>query len=431
MRKWNLVVLSILLVLSSILVGQIIYRHNTTTVLKVGVYAGSTWDVYSDQPYQWIDQAVSQFQKDHPKIRIEYESGIRKEDYMDWLSEKIVNGEMPDVFIVPPEDFDYLADDAAFCPLDHLLTDQEKAEFYPAALNAGKYKGVQYAMPLESNPYVMCVNTDILKKEGIAVPDNDWTVDQFEKICEEVTKDTNNDGIIDQHGTADYSWKYMLESMGLQAFDEDGMNCLLNETKQKEALLKVQSLHNLNQGYRVTSKDFDAGKAAFLPMTFAEYRTYRSYPYHISKFSGFSWICLQMPGTKENKKTTISPSLVMAVSSQCAQKKQAEEFVRYCALNDDLQKVMFTSSSGAPVRKNITNSQEIAETLMNGNDNTESITPETLDNILENAGEEPEFDKYGQAMEHADYLLTNSINNDTLNNDLSEITRELNTMLKE
>ena len=112
-------------------------------------------------------------------------------------------------------------------------------------------------------------------------------------------------------------------------------------------------------------------------------------------------------------------------------KKQAEEFVRYCALNDDLQKVMFTSSSGAPVRKNITNSQEIAETLMNGNDNTESITPETLDNILENAGEEPEFDKYGQAMEHADYLLTNSINNDTLNNDLSEITRELNTMLKE
>ena len=40
------------------------------------------------------------------------------------------------------------------------------------------------------------------------------------------------------------------------------------------------------------SEDFDQGKVAFCPLTFAQYRTYQPYPYRISKYTSFKWSCI-------------------------------------------------------------------------------------------------------------------------------------------
>ena len=54
-------------------------------------------------------------------------------------------------------------------------------------------------------------------------------------------------------------------------------------------------LKQLNHNYNVTAKDFDMGRVAFRPFTFAEYRTYKPYPWRIKKYSTFEWDCLKMP----------------------------------------------------------------------------------------------------------------------------------------
>ena len=48
-----------------------------------------------------IDYAIRRFEKENRGVKIKYESGLEKNDYMDWLSEKIVANKSPDVFIVP------------------------------------------------------------------------------------------------------------------------------------------------------------------------------------------------------------------------------------------------------------------------------------------------------------------------------------------
>ena len=51
----------------------------------------------------------------------------------------------------------------------------------------------------------------------------------------------------------------------------------------------------------MTQEDFNKGNVAFMPLTFAEYRTYKTYPYRIKKYTKFQWDCITFPAGKEGK----------------------------------------------------------------------------------------------------------------------------------
>lgn len=82
------------------------YRQkNKPIVLEFGVFAESNWDVKNANAYVIIDDAIKKFEKEHPGVKVHYETGIRKEDYSEWLDRKILEGETPDVFMVLSDDF--------------------------------------------------------------------------------------------------------------------------------------------------------------------------------------------------------------------------------------------------------------------------------------------------------------------------------------
>ena len=56
--------------------------------------------------------------------------------------------------------------------------------FYESSYKAGNYNNTQYALPFESNPTMMCINIDLLEKEGISIPDSGWTLEDFYNICQ-------------------------------------------------------------------------------------------------------------------------------------------------------------------------------------------------------------------------------------------------------
>ena len=51
----------------------------------------------------------------------------------------------------------------------------EPDRYFSSAFCTGQYGGVQYALPYETVPTLMFVNKTLLTKEGIAMPDQDWT----------------------------------------------------------------------------------------------------------------------------------------------------------------------------------------------------------------------------------------------------------------
>lgn len=142
---------------------------------------------------------------------------------------------------------------------------------------------------------MMFINKTLLQKEHIRIPDNDWTWDEFYSLCEQLTRDTDGDGIVDQFGVYDYGWEEALVANGCSLFSEDGQHCLLNQSAQESAVQFARKIYQLNAGTDLSEKTFDEGRVAFRPMLFSEYRSYEPYPWRIKRSSNFEWDCIAMP----------------------------------------------------------------------------------------------------------------------------------------
>ena len=139
-----------------------------------------------------------------------------------------------------------------------------------------------------------------------------------------MTKDTDGDGVVDQFGIYKYGWLDAAVSAGAKLFSDDGRSCNFNSEELKEAIALMQQLTALNQGQTVTQEDFDDGRVAFMPLSLAEYRTYKSYPYKIKKYSSFQWDCIEMPRGGGGENQSRVDSLLAGISSRSRHHQQPE-----------------------------------------------------------------------------------------------------------
>lgn len=399
-------------------------------VLKLGVFVGSNWDVPSSDSYRIIDYAIERFEKQYPQVEVEYKSGILKEDYSLWLSNQIIKGEEPDVFMILGDDFNTLSSLGALKNLDDYMKedkDFDESKYFESALQTGNYQESQYALPYESNPQLMFVNKTLLKKEGIKIPNNQWTLDDFYEICQKVTKDSNGDGVIDQYGCYNYDWLDSVYSHGATLFNEEGTECYLSQEAVKNSLIFIQKLEALNQGHVISSTEFDNGQVVFSPMTFAQYRTYKPYPWRVKKYSAFEWDCVKMPSLYPNENSSEISSLLMGISSRTSHSKEAWNFLKMLTYDEQTQAELFQYSQGVSSLKNI-------ESFYSNNDSISQseIDMNLLNEVMETTIHHNQFKKYESALTLANTRINEIIHNeDDLDIALMELQKEINQYLKE
>ena len=422
--KWRLRHLVVLvLVFVSVILSFALWSSSHEKVLRIGVYAGSSWDVPNSRENKALDTLIKKFEKTHPHVKIIYESGIPKKNYADWLAEQILKGEQPDLFMVPENDFSMLASAGALKSLDTLLTDDERTAFYPVAYEAGQYQGVSYALPVESNPIMMCVNKDLLEKEGISIPESGWTLADFYEICKKVTKDTNGDGVVDQYGITDYTWQQALIAYGGHLTDKSGIN--VDSPEMHQALAFMSKLDMLSQHYKVTSHDFDEGRVAFYPMSLAQYRTYKPYPYHVAKYSSFSWTCIPMPTANSKVMGTQVKTSLFGMSSNTKQEKLAWEFMLLLSQDKESQQTLFEKSQGTSVLPSVVKSQQTRKILQADDFGLDSLTSERLDSMMERSIIDIGQEVDRQTLERLDYLIKEALGNQEIDSALPSIQKEI------
>lgn len=419
MRYLTMFVSALLLVALSF----VLWTSNQKKILRIEVYAGSSWDVPNSRENRVLDNIIRQFEKSYPNVKVVYESGIPKKDYDNWLAEKILKGEQADVFMVPENDFSMLASSGAFKSLDSLISKEEAAAYYPVAYQAGQYQGHSYALPIESNPIMMCVNKDLLEKEGISIPDSNWTLEDLYAICQKVTKDTDGDGLIDQYGITDYTWKQALVAYNGHLKNQNGVN--IDSVEMHQALSFISKLDSLNQRYKVTSNDFDEGKVAFYPMSLAQYRTYKPYPYHVAKYSRFSWTCIPMPAAKAGIPAAQVKTSLFAMSSKTKQDKLAWEFMKLLCQNQKNQQELFAKSQGTSVLTSVVKSSQTKKILQADDFGLDSLTSQRLDHMMKHSVLDISRDLDYHSLERLDYLLGNALKNNEIDSILPSIQREI------
>ena len=78
--------------------------------VTVGVFSDSYWEVPNGYSYQILEDAIQAFEESHLGVRVEYVSGIMKEDYSEWLAGQLLSGQAPDLVFVLSDDFNDLAE---------------------------------------------------------------------------------------------------------------------------------------------------------------------------------------------------------------------------------------------------------------------------------------------------------------------------------
>ena len=402
--KQSMVVLLVLMLLLS-MVGCGV---NKETVLTIGVYSGSYWNTPNGNCYQILDDAIAMFQQSHPGVMVEYVSGIPAGSYSEWLTEQILKGKEPDLYFVLPEDFDLLVSSGALAQLDaRIEADPEfdTSAYYEACLLSGQFKGSQYALPHESVPTIMFVNKTLLEANGIAMPDDDWTWEDFYNICEQITDVDSH-----QYGVHGYSWLDAMHSNGASLFSEDGRSCYLAEETVLQAVQFAKQLEALNGGYNVSARDFDEGRVAFQPLLYSEYRAYQPYPWRVKKYSAFQWDCVSMPAGPSGSNISELHTMMLGISSRTRHEDLAWEFCKLLSVNEDVQRQLYTYSHGISPLPAVAEDPELLQ-LHHDISEGSGFSPEMIHHIMSNAVVVPRFDAYDQAMNMVESAIQEAANN--------------------
>ena len=200
--------------------------------------------------------------------------------YEETYTTALNSGEGPDVGYMYNEMFPTYIDAGAVEDLSSYVTDEDKKEY--KYLSNGNMMDGQYGWPLVTGvPFVLYYNEDILNALGEKAPE---TWDDFARICQEATKDTDGDGKVDQYGfacgmnTSDIGAMQILNAYyysalwqnGGQVYNGDLKSVSFADEAGKEAVTWLKGLTSyMNEDFMslswsdAFSNVFGAGKAAF------------------------------------------------------------------------------------------------------------------------------------------------------------------------
>ena len=434
-HKLALIGCGLLLMLGAAL-GYLRQSSVAPVVLEFGDFAGSNWDIPNWSSYKISDEAILRFEALHPRIKIKYLTGTLKSDYSEWLAQRIIKGKEPDVFCVLAGDFNTLASIGILKNLDDPVHHDPRfdvARLYEKAVKSGQFYGSQYALPREVVPILMFVNKTILAREGIAVPQGDWTWNDFYAICQKVTRDTDGDGRIDQFGTVGFDWQQAVYTNGQQLFDLNGSEAMFDKPGVRQAIAFVKKLAKLNAGSRVVPADFDDGKVAFRPFPFSAYRAYKAYPYRLVRYAQFEWECIKLPRGPHGNNASELYSFLIGISSRTKHSREAWEFLKFLTFDRQMQQNIFKYSYGVPVLRAVTESSEADVELSKYTPDQEiSVDKMILSQVIEQSMVAPRFQKYDEAMNMADKEIFRLINEDQdIDTSLQKLNRDLTKFLKQ
>lgn len=165
----------------------------------------------------------------------------------------------------------------AFKSLDDFYASTEYMDtsaLAPAAVNASKFQGVNYGVPLNIAPMMLYYNKDLFKAAGLDPDKPPTTWDEFEQMAAKLTIDENGDGKPEQYAIAlaDHEtipmYQPFLWNNGGDIVSEDGKKSTLSDPAAIEALtywinlVKDKKVSPIGLGGADADKLFQTQKAA-------------------------------------------------------------------------------------------------------------------------------------------------------------------------
>jgi len=236
------------------------YEHMKSEVRWRGVI--TVWDyprlnTSNGTKLTWISAKIKQFEKQHPGVYIDFKELDTATGHT-LLKAAASTGAYPDV--APVGSVYYFMSEGLLEELDGALSEAEKADFQPAALESATYQGKLYGLPWMMTGYTLLLNTNLFNEKNIALPqDGSWTYDQFAEAAKQLTYDSDRKKGPDVFGFHSFIQPGIYNNYGILM--SDGAEIISSDNGRyvfdsPQALSGLQKLYQLKHTYKVTPENF-------------------------------------------------------------------------------------------------------------------------------------------------------------------------------
>ena len=171
-----------------------------------GVVTVRFWHSFVASTRPALDALIDRFEAEHPNIRIDAQYVATGDGLVRKLMAAIHTGTAPDLSWVHSDFIGKLVEADAIYPMSEFiggengLSDSEMADFFPAALQAARWRDTLYALPMEATTLALLYNKDHFREAGLDPSKPPATWDDLRAYARRLTRDTNGDGRRDRYG---------------------------------------------------------------------------------------------------------------------------------------------------------------------------------------------------------------------------------------
>lgn len=347
MRRSYVIVIGCVVV--GLMMTLVLRTYSQRQPLDVGTFTFDAWTYERKEDIAFFLSAKEEYEHRYGQSSIHMMTGIPEGDYRSWLMNQMVMGREPDVFLVDDALLKLLISKEAIRPLEiaHVSETYRKG-----MLEGATWKDKLYGVPFLSQPRVMAVNRNLLDKIHIEKPANNWTWQDFHKICRAVAKsrEIQQDGPV--YGAVGYSWMDAFYSNGMPIEEE-----LSEQLKSREFWNSVKYLYALNElngsDRILTEEAFDEGKVVFMPMDYSDYMESVSLPGELERYVAIDWEILPMPAGPQGDNASIQKGYYWVISSRTHKEEEALAWINDIMSSRRFQEQIPTFFNGLPASREV------------------------------------------------------------------------------
>lgn len=181
------------------------------------------------------------FTEENPHISVEQVVATYGE-YNERVLTMAAGGNLPDLIWTQPAGFATFVDNGLLMDLSDQVNDLDLDELQPGVIELGQVNGTQYGMIRDRSTTQIGYNKDLFDEAGIAYPENDWTMEEFLEIAQQLTLEEGNRTT--QFGIENFYLKELMTAFDTNMLDPETAEVTLDDPVTIEAIEFSQSLIN-------------------------------------------------------------------------------------------------------------------------------------------------------------------------------------------
>ncbi len=302
--------------------------------------------------HKLLKQILIEFEEKHPKIKVKYEEIA--DQYMDVIKTRLIGEAAPDVFYLDALEAPFLISQQILEPLNAYITPEfDIADFEENLLDSFKYKNNVYGFPKDYSTLALFYNKKAFAAVGLTKPPSTW--EELRASSQQLTKDINHDGRIDQYGfgvTPELARQaYQIKAYGGELVQNgyaifatpsglQGLQPVVDQYRQEHS-----SAQKSDVGTNSGSEMFGQNKVAMV------IEGNWAIPYLQETFADLEFATAEIP-TVNTKKGTMVFTVAYVMNRQAKHKAEAWELISYLTGKEGMEKWTKTGFA-LPTRKSV------------------------------------------------------------------------------